>query len=69
MRCGKGLGGEMTKLVRGPFIEFECVCCGVTVQENAPRNPDRLVDRIAEANANASTRVCASCAPTPQTRT
>jgi hypothetical protein len=47
--------------VRGPFIEYECSVCGTTVQENAPYNMYRLVNRIAEANTIASTRICAPC--------
>ena len=47
--------------VRGPFIAYECGVCGVTVHENAPRNADRLVDLIAERNANKDARICAGC--------
>lgn len=47
--------------VRGPFLEYECTKCGATIQETAPRNQERLVDRIADANANPGERVCASC--------
>jgi Fe-S-cluster containining protein len=47
--------------VRGPFIEYECSSCGVTCQENAPRNHDRLINRIVEANTHAAKRVCAAC--------
>lgn len=47
--------------VRGPFIEFECSVCGTLVSANAPRNPGRLVDTIAELNGDAEKRVCASC--------
>lgn len=48
--------------VRGPFIEYECTKCHRTVQENAPRNADRLTERIAEANASPEALVCAGCA-------
>lgn len=51
--------------VRGPFIEYECTKCGRTVQENAPRDSGRLVDRIADANAKPETRICAACALRP----
>lgn len=47
--------------VLGPFIEYECSKCGREVQENAPRNPDRLVERISEANRDPQLRRCASC--------
>lgn len=51
----------MANYVRGPFIEFECSACGTTCQENAPTKHDRLVDRISQANADPSTRICAGC--------
>lgn len=53
--------------VRGPFIEYECTGCGTTVAANAfYRDRERLVDLIADLNANPAKRVCAGCArPTP----
>jgi hypothetical protein len=47
--------------VRGPFIQYNCSSCGALVSANAPRNPDRLVDTIAELNGDVGKRVCASC--------
>jgi hypothetical protein len=47
--------------VRGPFIEYECTSCGCTVSAKVSRNTDRLVDRIAELNADPRKRICASC--------
>lgn len=48
--------------VSGPFILYECSKCGhYPVKESAPRNPDRLAERIAEANNKPETRRCASC--------
>jgi hypothetical protein len=47
--------------VRGPFIEYECSKCKRVIQENAPRDSDRCIDRIAELNADADYRVCAAC--------
>ena len=47
--------------VRGPFLEFECISCGATVQANAPRNPDRLVETVADMNADPTKRQCAAC--------
>jgi hypothetical protein len=47
--------------VRGPFIEYECTACGATVQANAPRDRDKLVDEIADLNADPKQRICAGC--------
>lgn len=47
--------------VRGPFLEYECSKCGRTVQENAPYNKARMIERCAEANRDPKTRRCASC--------
>ena len=47
--------------VYGPYIEYDCVECGKVVKENAPKNKDRLEERIFEANTNPETRYCAGC--------
>ncbi len=51
----------MPSKVHGPFLKFDCEKCGRTVQAAASRNPDRLVDQIADLNADANKRICASC--------
>lgn len=47
--------------VRGPFLEYECHQCGHVVKESAPRNDERLVDRIADLNNEPEKRICACC--------
>lgn len=57
----------MPSHVRGPFIEYECIYCGTTVQENADyRDRDRARERIVELNNGPAKRECARCA-NPQT--
>lgn len=47
--------------VRGPFIEYNCVYCGIVVQENVNMPRHLVSERIAEANNNPITRICAGC--------
>lgn len=53
--------------VRGPFLEYECHQCGQLIKENAPRNDERLVNRIADLNNEPDKKICASCWSPPET--
>ena len=47
--------------IRGPFIEYECSKCNTLVIENADMPREQLFERIAQANRDASARICAGC--------